>query len=406
MMKHERTGGRLFAGATVLMAALLILPLNCAAGIPAPPGTFFGPGDVLEISVWGYPDLTRDAAVAPDGKIVLPLIGAVSTTGVSAERLTALITKAYAEFIIDPHVMVSVKEYRTLHVSVLGQVAHPGAYNLPLGARLVDLVAAGGGPTEAAGLKEAQFSRPGQPSVLVDLTRVMAGEPAVNVPLAGGETLVVPEDLTSFVTIQGEVARPGRYRLKGDMHVLDALMLAGGLTEKASVTQASLTRGSTGTEPLFLDDLLLRQQMDRNVPLAPGDILSIPEELNNKIYVIGDVRTPGIFPVKGSMTLLQAIAMAGGPEQRGPGTAAAAYIVRRNGATQREIQAGPAAGPTQVSALPTGGTLITADLSAIMRDPRRDVTVQPGDVLVLPMSGLGSFQVIANLLAGVWYLVK
>lgn len=400
-MKGKRTGSTLFAATALLVTALLILPLSGAAGIPAPPSASLGPGDVLEISVWGYPDLTLQAAIAPDGKIALPLIGPVSTAGMSVERLTALITKAYAEFIINPHVMVTVKEYRRLHVSVLGQIVHPGAYDLPLGARLIDLIAAGGGPTEAAAV-QAQFFRPEQPPIPIDLTRIMAGEPEVNVPLAGGETLVVSEDLVSFVTIHGEVARPGRYRLKGEMHVLDALMLAGGLTEKASVTQASLTRASAETEPLYLDDLLLRQEMDRNVRLQPGDVLSIPEELNNKIYIIGDVRNPGIFPVKGSLTLLQAVAMAGGPEQRGPGTAKSAYIVRRNGGTQQEIQAGPA----QMSAQPVGGTLITADLSAIMRDPSRDVAVHPGDVVVLPMSGMGSFLAIANVLAGMVYLIK
>lgn len=400
-MKGKRTGSTLFAGTALLVTALLILPLSGAAGIPAPPSASLGPGDVLEISVWGYPDLTLQAAIAPDGKIALPLIGPVSTAGMSVERLTALITKAYAEFIINPHVMVTVKEYRRLHVSVLGQIVHPGAYDLPLGARLIDLIAAGGGPTEAAAV-QAQFFRPEQPPIPIDLTRIMAGEPEVNVPLAGGETLVVSEDLVSFVIIHGEVARPGRYRLKGEMHVLDALMLAGGLTEKASVTQASLTRASAETEPLYLDDLLLRQEMDRNVRLQPGDVLSIPEELNNKIYIIGDVRNPGIFPVKGSLTLLQAVAMAGGPEQRGPGTAKSAYIVRRNGGTQQGIQAGPA----QMSAQPVGGTLITADLSAIMGDPSRDVAVHPGDVVVLPMSGMGSFLAIANVLAGMVYLIK
>ena len=186
------------------------------------------------------------------------------------------------------------------------------------------------------------------------------------------------------------------------MRVLDALMLAGGLTERASVMQASLARASGKAEPLLLDGLLLRQEMDRNIPLSPGDVLFIPEEVDNKIYVIGDVRNPGAFPVKGHVTLLQAIAMAGGPEQRGPGTAASAFVVRRSDNTPQEVSAGPA----RVTALPNGHTLITADLGAITRDPSRDIPVQPGDVLVLPMTGVGAFQVIASVLAGVAYIFK
>ena len=391
-----------YAATGILIASLLIGSLNGVAMGQPPAGYVLGPGDLLEISVWGYPDLTRQGVVGPDGEIALPLIGMIHIVGVSVERLTALIAKAYAEFIVDPHVVVTIKEYRKLHVSVLGQVAHPGSYDLPLGTRLLDLVAVGGGPTEAAALGEAQLLRPGLPAARVDLTRAMAGDPGGNVPLAGGETLVVPEDLTGFVTVQGEVVRPGRYRLKGEMRVLDALMLAGGLTDRASVVQASLARASGKAEPLLLDGLLLHQEMDRNIPLTPGDVLFIPEEVDNKIYVIGDVRNPGVFPVKGHVTLLQAIAMAGGPEQRGPGTAASAFVVRRYDTIPQEVSAGPA----RVTALPNGHALITADLRAITRDPSRDIPVQPGDVLVLPMSGMGGFQVIASVLAGVAYILK
>jgi polysaccharide export outer membrane protein len=390
-----------------LITTLVMLSWNGAAANASPAAYVLGTGDLLETSVWGYPDLTRQIAIAPDGKITLPLVGSVSTAGMTVERLTALLTKAYAEFIIDPHVMVTIREYRRLHASVLGQVARPGAYDLPLGTRLLDLIAAGGGPTDSASLKDARLLRPGRRPVLVDLARAIAGDAEANVSLAGEETLVIPEDLAGYVIVQGQVVRPGRYRLKDDMRIIDVLALAGGLTDRASVTQASLTRESSKAEPLALEDLLLRQEMDRNVPLQPGDILTIPEETNNKIYVIGDVKNPGVFPVKGPLTLLQAIAMAGGPEQRGLGTAKAAYVVRRNGDSPSApaVQAGPPGSATS-RALPNGRALITADLSAIMHDPSQDIAVQPGDVLVLPMSGFGAFQVITNILAGIWWIFK
>ena len=412
-MNGRRTSSSAHAGTAIVVAISLIFALSGTAA-SEPPSTSYvlGPGDLLEVSVWGYPDLTRLATVAPDGVIALPLVGSISAARLSVERLTELLTKAYAEYIVNPRLMVTVKEYRKVHVSLLGQVTRPGAFDLPLGTSLLDLLAAGGGPTEAAALREAQLLRPGQPPLLVDLTKAMAGEAAQNVRLTGGETLVVPEDLVGFVTIQGEVARPGRYRLKGEMRLLDVLSMAGGLTDRASVTQASLTRGPMSTqasvaavvktEPLVLDGLLLRQEMDRNVILQPGDIIIVPEELNNKIYVIGDVKKPGVFPMKGELTLLQAIAMAGGPEQRGMGTATSAYVVRRNGNLQQEVSAGPA----KVSPLPNGRALVTVDLAAVMQDPSRDVAVQPGDVVVLPMTGLGAFQIVTSILAGIVRIFK
>jgi protein involved in polysaccharide export with SLBB domain len=299
-------------------------------------------------------------------------------------------------------------------------VSRPGAYDLPLGTRLLDLIAAGGGLTDAASLKEAQLLRPGHPPAVVDLTRAIAGDAATNVPLAGGETLVVPEDLTNYVTVQGQVARPGRYHLKGEVRVLDALAMAGGLTDKASVAQASLTHVTVGTtepaasvqtvpistgtrtELLGLDAMLLRQEMDHNVVLQPGDILTVPEDTTSKIYIIGDVRSPGVFPMKTDVTLLQAIALAGGPELRGFGTAKTAYVVRRNGnGPKREIQAGVAT----TSALPSGATLISADLVAIMQDPSRDVTVQPGDVIVIPQTDRAKWQHFFQILSGFGWLL-
>ena len=382
-----------------LAAAMLVLtPGTPAAGQLAGGRYVLGPGDVLEVSVWGYPDLTREVVVRPDGRVTLPLVGAVAAAGVTVEHLTQVLTRAYGEYIINPQVTVIVKQFRRITVSVLGQVARPGTYMLPPGSRVLDLLSAAGGVTETASLNGARLLRPEGSPLAVDLERLLAGDPAVNVVLRGGETLVVPEDLVNLVNIIGEVARPGRYRLKGELRVLDALLLAGGLTERASVSQARLVRGVQEIHPLQLDSLLLRQEMSHNIALLPGDTLFIPEETNNKIYVLGDVSSPGVFLLKGEVTLLQAIAMAGGPVQRGMATAKTAHIVRRNDDRGRIV-----AGAARVEPLPNGGTLITVDLQAMLRggNPASDMAVQPGDVVVVPQSGLSGFQIILSILSGI-----
>ncbi len=397
MRTHSTSRGMRRPAAVILAAALIAL----VTGPPAlgqQAGYILGPEDVLEVTVWGYPDLTRVVTVRPDGRISLPIVGTVTAAGLSVERLTQILTRAYAAYIRDPQVTVIVREFRKIRVSVLGQVAKPGTYVLPPGSRLLDLLSAAGGLTEVASLKEAQLIRPGQPATPVDLERLLAGDLEANVVLRGGETLVVPEDLVNIVNVLGEVVRPGRYRLKGEMRVLDVLLVAGGLTEKASVTEARLVRASRETGRLGLDRLLLHQDMSYNVRIQPGDTLMIPEETNNKVYVIGDVNSPGVFVLKTPVTLLQAIAMAGGPVPRGVATAKTAHVVRRSGNTENRIVAGTA----RVEPLPGGGALITVDLQALLRggDVTRDVAVEPGDVVVVPQSGLSGFQVILSILAG------
>jgi polysaccharide export outer membrane protein len=366
------------------------------AGTPAVLDDYvLGPGDVVSVSVWGYPDMTTEIAIRPDGKLTLPLIGSVPAAGVTVDALTRALTKAYAEYIIAPQITVLIKQYRKLTVSVLGQVQHPGVYELPAGARVLNAIAAAGGLTEAAATEGVPLMHAGGPALRLDLARALKGDESANVALSGGETIVVPEDLVHVINVQGQVVRPGQLRMKGPMRVLDALLQAGGLTERASLTQATLVHASGQSEPLALDGLLLHQDMSANVPLQPGDSIFIPEETNNKIYVLGDVRNPGVYPVQAPLSLLQALALAGGPEQRGIGTAKQVYVLRRPGVSEN-IEAGPAS----LQPLPNGGAMLSANLQELMKDPARGVTVQPGDVIVVPQTGLGGLQVVVNILAG------
>ena len=397
---HARKQG-LFRVAIVAVVITLTAALPISAQ-PPEPGYILGPGDVLEISVWGYQDLTRQVAVRPDGKISVPLVGSVTAAGLSVDRLAQVLTRSYAEYIRNPQVTVIVKEFRKITASVIGQVARPGTYTLRPGVRLLDLLSLAGGVTEAAALKESRLIRPGASPQPVDLDRLLAGDQSMNIALQGGETLVVPEDLVNVVSILGEVAKPGRFRLRGEMRVLDVLLLAGGLTEKAAITQARLMRDSRESAPLNLDRLLIHQDMSHNVVLEAGDALFIPEELNNKIYILGDVNRPGVVTVKGDVTLLQALAMAGGPVQRGGATAKSAHVVRRHSDPERAV-----ATTARVEPLPNGGALITVDLQRLVKgDVTLDVPVRPGDVVVVPQNGLGGLQTILAILSGLLGIVR
>jgi len=387
----------------VLLLALPAPPAVNAALQRAAGGYVLGPADVLVITVWGFPELTTEAAVRPDGKIAVPLAGTLQAAGLSVERLTQDLARAYAETILDPQVTVVVKEFRKIQVLVMGQVARPGTYPLAPGARLLDALSAAGGVTDIADAQQARLLQQGTSPRVVNLQRALEGDPEANLLLLGGETLVVSEDLANVVSVGGEVARPGRYRLKGEVRVLDALILAGGLTDRASVSQALITRAS-GERPAFdLERLMLSQDMNQNIVLQPGDTLFIPDDTTSRFYVVGDVSHPGVYPLKGHVTVLEAIAIAGGPTQHGIGTAKTVQIVRRNDGSSPDITASTQ--PWPVQRLGDRGVVMTLDLSAMTRgDLSKDEPLRPGDVLVVPETGASAIpiilQVIGTILLG------
>lgn len=378
-----------------LLSVVLVLTM-AAAAVPAAAQQAYvlGPGDVVEISVFGYADLTRLTVILPEGTIMLPLVGTVRAAGLTVDELARALTRAYARYVKNPQVTVTIREFRRVLVSVLGLVARPGSYPLPPGARLLDAISAAGGLTEAADLGDVQILRPGQAPLSVDVARALAGHPDANPILFGGDTIIVKEDLVNIVTVAGEVEKPGRYRLRGELRVMDVLALAGGLTVRASLSGARLIRRGV-SEPLNLERLLLRQDMTLNTPVQPGDTILIPQDINDRFFVLGDVHRPGEYSLKGDVNLLQAVAAAGGPVSRGLSTAKTVHLIRRGVTEVPRPEAG-----VKVEQMGDGALVYTVEISALEGGRPGAMPVRAGDVIVVPQSGFSSVQVIIAILLG------
>src|SRR5579864_8335726 len=116
----------------------------------APPSTsseefVIGPGDVLAINVWKETDISKVIPVRSDGRISLPLIGELQSSGQTPKQLEAEITKRLKDFVADPSVTVVVQEIRSQKFNVLGMVTHPGSYPLAKPMTVVDAIATAGG---------------------------------------------------------------------------------------------------------------------------------------------------------------------------------------------------------------------------------------------------------------------
>jgi len=151
----------LFVSAVVARAADPLTPVppsgaSTAQLIPSPTvsSTYtLSPYDVIDVSVFGEEDLHTRAKLGADGTVLLPLIQSVSLSGKTVAEATDLIQKKYAAgFVKDPHILVTVLEYRKSTFSILGQVMRPGIYEIPEGSHMsiVDAILLAGGFTRIA----------------------------------------------------------------------------------------------------------------------------------------------------------------------------------------------------------------------------------------------------------------
>jgi polysaccharide export outer membrane protein len=244
-----------------------------------------GPGDVLEVTVFGNDDLSRLPTVQTDGSIALPLLGAVPVTGLSVGEVQRKITNLLAkDYLVNPQVDVKVREYQSQFVSVVGEVNQPGRKPLRGRTRLIDaLVEANGFTPRASGevmitRSEGSFEG-GRKSLVVRISASATPTPQdeinLSLPIKSGD--IITASPKYFVTVDGEVNRPGRYAIESDLTVTGAISLAGGLTRFGSDnTKLRRIEAATGKVTILKVDLKdVRNGKKPDVPLQPNDVISV-----------------------------------------------------------------------------------------------------------------------------------
>jgi len=160
------------------------------------PNYIIGAQDVLDISVWKEPEITRTVPVRPDGKISLPLLNDVQAAGLTPAQLTAEITTSLKKFVTDPEVTVIVEQINSQRVYILGEVTRPGAYPMLPGMTVLQALSSAGGFTQFANEKKMYVLRRvngNQQKYYFNYKDVLNGKRAdENIALRAGDTIVVP----------------------------------------------------------------------------------------------------------------------------------------------------------------------------------------------------------------------
>ncbi len=373
-MKHNNNIALLVVCA--LVAGLAGGAAGAPATKPAVPDTYvLGPGDQVEISVFGEPDLSRTAIIKPDGTIALALVNEVKAAGKTTAQLETELTKMYSKYLKAPSISVVVRGLRVDRIYLLGQVNKPGDYPLRQNAGIFELLASAGGLTNRADLAKAVIIRGKAETVNLDLVNAFAKNQVPDVKLLDGDVLYIPETDRRIVAL-GEVSRPGSYDLLEGQRIADLLAAAGGPTAKAGLAKAFIMRDNTQI-PIDLKRVLAGEA-EANAILKPGDMLVIPEN-KDRIAILGAVNKPGPYDLAENMSIIDAIALAGGPTDKA--NLGDLQVVRFEGGKATT-------------------TKVKADQAIQGKDASQNVRLKSGDLVYVPNRGLGFLDILGIL--GLW----
>jgi polysaccharide biosynthesis/export protein len=260
------------------------------------PAQKIGPNDLISVSVYDSPELSRTVRVGADGKIRLPLLHkSLDVGGCMPGELESLIAAALTEemILVEPLVTVTIAGYHSRPVSVMGAVKMPVTFQAETPVSLLDALARAGGLSPDAG-PEVLVSRPeqGPNGSSATLTQRIAlrslidkADPEVNLRLTGGEEIRVPE--AGRVYVVGNVKKPGGFTVRdsAETTVLKALAQSEGLLPYAA-KQAYIYRREGGPGGVSSEiPIELKQIMDRkapDVPLLANDILYVPDRAGRR----------------------------------------------------------------------------------------------------------------------------
>jgi polysaccharide export outer membrane protein len=265
-----------------MLASILVLSVGWQQPSYAQDVTL-GPGDIVRVSVYGQKDLDTVAQVSSDGTITFPLLGSVSIGGLAVRTAEQRIATELSSrsLVLEPQVTIFVERSLAAEsesVTILGNVSRPGRYPIQTmsaasSENIADVIAmAGGLDVEAADFLLLTRTVGGEQSTLrVDLRQLLEqGDLKQNHVVRNGDIAFVPRMDEFFV--YGEVRKPGVYRLRNSMTVIQALSASGGLTERGSEKGITVTRKSDNGSNRSI-------KVDMNDALQPDDVLIVKEGL-------------------------------------------------------------------------------------------------------------------------------
>jgi len=272
-----------------------------------------GRGDEISVDIAGRPDLAAKLIIGPDGRISLPLAGEIMLNGKTRAEAAQAIETALASFYSNLAVQVSVTKYTANRVLLLGAVDKPGVLTFDGAPTLLEALTRGGmdtGPNKTAQIPERCAIYRGQDQVVwVQLKALLeSGNSLADLRLRRDDVVFVPSMAEQFVSVLGQVQKPGAIQLSSTSTLASVLSSAGGFTDKAgNKPHIQIVDPATGTSRTISFNDVLNPARSLEITLRPGQVIFVPQSGFYRATYVIERLTPLI--TSGTFAMLSA----GGP---------------------------------------------------------------------------------------------
>jgi protein involved in polysaccharide export with SLBB domain len=349
--------------------------------VPVPSNYIVGPGDRLNVQLFGNQNRSFRLTVGRDGRIAFPELGPISVGGRTFESVAADLEGRVAKQMIGVRAGVSMADTRSIRVFVMGEANRPGSYTVNGLSTISSALYAAGGIKPIGSMRDIQLKRQGAIVRRFDLyDLLLRGDTGDDNQLLPGDVIFIPP-VGATVAVDGEVHRPAIYELRGNTSVSDVVQMAGGTTSNADTGRVALVRVNDQRARVVvnvpLDSASGRQELMRN-----GDslrVLRLRPTLDQGVTVEGHVFNSEQVAWRDGLRLTDVI---GSVDELKPNADINYILIRRELPPDRRI------------------VMVSADLAAALRDPAssKNIQLQPRDRLIVFDQESGRRQLIDPLL--------
>ncbi len=273
--------------------------------IPVPSNYSVGPGDTLNVQLYGNEPASYVLTVGRDGRINFPKLGPIMVSGLSFDSARSTIESRVEQQLIGSKVSVTMGDLRSIRVFVLGDAEKPGSYTVSALSTMTNAIFVSGGVKKIGSLRNIALKRNGRVVSVLDLYDLLLhGDTSNDRQLMPGDVIFIPP-IGNTVSVYGAVRRPAIYELKSENNLEQVLDIAGGMVPDADGKLVQLER----IQPSRLREMVnidLTSNQGRLAAVANGDKLHVPAirpTLENSVMLSGYVFRPGSFEYRKGLRL-------------------------------------------------------------------------------------------------------